>query len=38
MKIYAYILTCAIALIGLYFHVEYSGWLLAVGILGLLCL
>ncbi len=35
MKIIGYALTCAIGLAGLYFKVEYSGWVLFLGCAGL---
>jgi fatty acid desaturase len=36
MKIFAYVALCAVGLAGIYFHVDYSGWVLLIGCLGVL--
>jgi hypothetical protein len=35
-KLFIYLLLCALGLLGLYFKVEYSGWVLFVGLMGML--
>ena len=36
MNMIAYVLACAVGLTGIYFKVEYSGWVVLIGCLGLL--